>query len=43
MPRAAARSPTPASSPGTGERREVDDVYRVGDDQAVRLAVSSGS
>ena len=37
IPRAAARSPTPARSAGTATRARVADVYRVGDDQVIRL------
>ena len=37
--REAARSQTPARSRGKGARREVSDVFRVGDDQAVELEV----
>ena len=41
-PRAAARSPTPASCAGTGGEAEVVDVYRVGEDQALEVEPDGG-
>ena len=42
MPRAAARSLTPAWSRPSPAAARVEDVYRLGDDQAVAVALEQG-